>query len=91
MPSASRIVYLSPRLQWEGAWGHAAAEAGKRTGVSIIGMPMEDLADEQQYRQAFETMAGQRADALMFNGFGTNQTYRQLIVDLALKYRLPLI
>jgi putative ABC transport system substrate-binding protein len=91
VPSASRIVYLSPRLQWEGAWGHAAAEAGKRTGVSIIGMPMEDSADEQQYRQAFETMAGQRADALMFNGFGTNQTYRQLIVDLALKYRLPSI
>jgi putative ABC transport system substrate-binding protein len=90
-PSVSRVAYLSPRPQWEGAWGQAVVEAGKQAQISIIGMPMETSANEAQYRQAFETMAERRADALMVNGFGTNQTYRQLIVDLALKYRLPSI
>jgi putative ABC transport system substrate-binding protein len=66
-------------------------EAGKRFGISIIEMPMEDSAKEPEYRQAFETMARQRADALMVNGFGTNQTYQRLIAELALKYRLPSI
>jgi putative tryptophan/tyrosine transport system substrate-binding protein len=91
VPSASRVAYLSPRLQWEGAWGRAVAEAGKRFGISIIGMPMEESAKEPEYRQAFATMAQQRADALMVNGFGTNQTYQRLIAELALQYRLPSI
>jgi putative ABC transport system substrate-binding protein len=91
VPSASRVAYLSPRLQWEGAWGRAVVEAGKRFRISIIGMPMEDSAKEPQYRQAFETMVQQRADALMVNGFGTNQTYQRLIAELALEYRLPSI
>jgi putative tryptophan/tyrosine transport system substrate-binding protein len=91
LPSASRVAYLSPRAQWEGAWGGAVLEAGKRLGVSIIGIPLEATAGEPQYRQAFETMAQQRANALMVNGFGTNQTYQPLITELALKYRLPSI
>jgi len=91
VPSASRIAYLSPRPQWEGAWGRAAVEAGKAMGISILGMPMEASADEPQYRLGFETMAREHADALMVNGFGTNQTYQQLIAELALKYRLPSI
>jgi putative tryptophan/tyrosine transport system substrate-binding protein len=91
VPSASRVAYLSPRAQWEGAWGQAAVEAGKAMGISILGMPMEALAEEPQYRLAFETMAREHADALMVNGFGTNQTYQQLIAELAVKYRLPSI
>jgi putative ABC transport system substrate-binding protein len=91
VPSASRIAYLSPRTQWEGAWGRAAVEAGKAMGISILGMPMEASAEEPQYRLALETMARERADGLMVNGFGTNQTYQQLIAELALKYRLPSI
>jgi putative ABC transport system substrate-binding protein len=91
VPSASRVAYLSPRAQWEGAWGQAAIEAGKAIGISILGMPMEISAEEPQYRLAFEAIARERADALMVNGFGTNQTYQPLITELALKYRLPSI
>jgi putative tryptophan/tyrosine transport system substrate-binding protein len=90
-PSASRIAYLSPRLQWEGGWGQEVVASGKRLGISIIGTPMEGSAEELHYRNAFEFMAEQRADAVMVNGFGTNYIYRQLIAELALKYRLPSI
>jgi putative ABC transport system substrate-binding protein len=91
VPSASRVAYLSPRLQWEGAWGREVIATGKRLGISIIGTPMEGSAEEPQYRRAFEFMAEQRADAVMVNGFGTNYLYRRLIAELALKYRLPSI
>jgi ABC-type uncharacterized transport system substrate-binding protein len=91
VPSASRVAYLSNRYDWEGAWGHAVVEAGRKSGVSIIGTPMDRWAEEEDYRRAFETVAQQSADALMFNGLGGNFTHRHLIADLALKYRLPSI
>jgi len=91
VPSASRVAYLSPREEWEGAWGRAIIEAGQRLGISIIGTPVEASAGDPQYRQAFETMAQQSADALMVNGLGPNIAHRNIITELALRYRLPWI
>jgi putative tryptophan/tyrosine transport system substrate-binding protein len=91
VPSASRIAYLSPRYEWQGAWGRAVREAGDRVGISIIGTPVEVAADEMQYRQAFETMRQQSAQALMYNGLGPNYLNRFLITELALEYRLASI
>ena len=90
-PSASRIAYLSNRYDWERAWGHAVVEAGRNLGVSIIGIPMDHWAEEEDYHRAFGTIAEHSADALMFNGLGGNFTHRKLIAELALKYRLPSI
>jgi putative tryptophan/tyrosine transport system substrate-binding protein len=91
VPSASRIAYLSNRAEWEGAWGKATREAGQQSGVSIIGIPVERSAGEPEYRQAFETMAQQRVEALMANGLPPNYENRELILELAVKYRLPSI
>jgi putative tryptophan/tyrosine transport system substrate-binding protein len=91
VPAASRVAYLSGRYDWEGAWGRAVLEAGRQSGVSIIGVSVEDSAGEQEYRQAFETMAQQSADALVVNGLFPNFLYAELIAELALKYRLPWI
>jgi putative ABC transport system substrate-binding protein len=52
---------------------------------------MERSAGEPEYRRAFEDMARQSADGLMFNGFSPNFDNRKLITELALKYRLPSI
>jgi putative ABC transport system substrate-binding protein len=91
VPSASRIAYLSNRTEWEGAWGQAVRDAGQRSGVSIIGMPMERSAGDEEYRQAFAAMAHQSVDALMANGLPPNFEHRDLILELAAKYRLPSI
>ena len=91
VPSVSRIAYLSNRAEWEGAWGQAVREAGQRMGVSIIGMPMERSAGEPEYRQAFEQMAQQSVQALMANGLPPNFQHRELILQLAVEYRLPSI
>jgi putative tryptophan/tyrosine transport system substrate-binding protein len=90
-PSASRVAYLSNRYDWEGAWGRAIVEAGRASGISIIGIPMDHWAEDEDYYQAFEIMAQRSADALVVNGLGGNFTHRQLIADLALKHRLPFI
>ncbi|WFU46101.1 ABC transporter substrate-binding protein (plasmid) [Bradyrhizobium sp. CB82] len=91
LPSASRIAYLSNRAEWEGAWGQAVRDAGQRLGVSIIGIPMDRSAGDAEYRQAFETMARQSVQALMANGLPPNFEHRDLILELAVKYRLPSI
>ena len=91
VPSASRIAYLSPRSEWEGAWGRAIVDAGRQLGVFIIGVPVEASAQELQYRQAFEAMTHQSTDALVVNGFAPNFTYRHFIAELALRYQLPSI
>jgi putative tryptophan/tyrosine transport system substrate-binding protein len=89
VPSASRIAYLSNRAEWEGAWGKATRGAGQQSGVSVIGIPMERSAGEPEYRQAFDTMAQQSVEALMANGLPPNSEHRELILKLAVKYRLP--
>ncbi|OKO69608.1 hypothetical protein AC629_41095 [Bradyrhizobium sp. NAS80.1] len=91
VPSVSRVAYLSPRDDWERAWGRAVIEAGRRLGVSIVGTPVGHSAEEPDYRQAFETMAQQSADGLMYNGLGPNYLHRYLITELAVRYRLPSI
>lgn len=91
VPSASRIAYLSNRYDWEGAWGRAVLEAGRQSGISIIGVTVEDSAGEGEYRQAFETIAQQSVNAVAINGLFPNYLYRELIAELALKYRLPSI
>jgi len=90
-PAASRVAYLSNRYDWEGAWGRAVLEAGRQSGISIIGVTVEDSAGEQEYRQAFETMAQQSVNAVVVNGLFPNYLYRELIAELALKHRLPSI
>jgi putative ABC transport system substrate-binding protein len=91
VPSASRIAYLSNRAEWEGAWGQATREAGQRLGVSIIGVSVERSAGEPEFRRAFETMAQQGVEALMANGLPPNSEHRDLILKLAVKYKLPSI
>ena len=91
VPSASRVAYLGNRYDWERAWGRAVLNAGRQTGISIIGVTVEDSAGEEEYRQAFESMARQSADALVINGLFPNYLHMELIAELAQKHRLPSI
>jgi putative ABC transport system substrate-binding protein len=91
VPLAARVAYLSNRAEWEGAWGKAVRNAGQRSGVSIIGLPLERSAGELEFRQAFETMAEQNVEALMANGLPPNSEHRELILKLMVKHRLPSI
>ena len=89
VPSASRVAYLAPRSMWESSFGTGAQVAGKRIGVSVVGVPIESPAGETEYRRAFAWMSTDAPDALFVADTEENLTYRRLIVELAREARLP--
>jgi putative tryptophan/tyrosine transport system substrate-binding protein len=56
-----------------------------------LGPPLERPTDEQEYQRAFSALAQESADGLIVSDEAENVTYRELIVELAAKGRLPTI
>jgi len=56
--------------------------------ISIIGMPLQE-STPSEYRRVFSEVAQERPDAIIVTSDGTLVPYRQLIVELAEKSRLP--
>jgi putative ABC transport system substrate-binding protein len=75
-------------------WDEAGAEVEKsarRAGINLHATSLGGNADGVTYERAFETMAKDRVDGLLVSDGGDHITNRQLVVDLAAKYRLPAI
>ena len=94
LPSASKVAYLSPRRAWENTGGQALQraleEVGRRLELSVIPMLLQE-STAPEYRRVFAEIATERPDALIVNDIADHFPYRQLIVDLAEKSRLPAI
>jgi putative tryptophan/tyrosine transport system substrate-binding protein len=90
IPSAARVAYLASREAWEGGPGEALREAGQRLGIAMVGISPPELNDAQ-LRGSFANMAQQQLDAAVVGGEGNFLAQRALIVELAEKYRLPLM
>ena len=65
-------------------------EAGARVGISVSVAVLREKIDREAYEQVFDLMEGDRTDGLMV-GEVENFTYRELIVELAARHRLPTI
>jgi putative tryptophan/tyrosine transport system substrate-binding protein len=90
IPSAAKVAYLASREAWEGGPGEALREAGQRLGIAIVGISPPEVNDAQ-LRGSFADMAQQQIDAAVVGGEGNFLAQRALIVELAEKYRLPLM
>jgi putative ABC transport system substrate-binding protein len=94
VPSASKVAYLSPRRAWGDAGGQALQralqEVGRRLEMSVIPMLIQE-STSSEYRRVFAEIAPARPDALIVSDIGDLAPYRQLIVELAEKTRLPAI
>jgi putative ABC transport system substrate-binding protein len=90
VPQISRLGFLTPRNAWE-RLSPVIREAALRNSVSIVGPPLENPTDEQQYQQVFAALAQEGADGLLVTDEAENFTYKRLIVELAEKGRLPTI
>lgn len=92
--SASRVAYLSPRKAWENAGGQALQRTlqgvGRRLELSVIPMLLQE-STRSEYQRAFAEIAAERPDALIVNDIADHFPYRQLIVELAEKSRLPAV
>jgi putative tryptophan/tyrosine transport system substrate-binding protein len=66
-------------------------EAATRAGISVTVADVTGKFDKVAYEQAFDTLAQDRVDGLLLSDASEHITNRQLIVDLAAKYRLPTV
>ena len=93
-PSAVRVAYLNMRRAFEGAYRQpfqrAFEDAGKRLEMSVVPMLLEE-STPSEYRRVFVEIAQERPDAIMVSDLGDLFPYRQLIVELIEKSRLPAI
>ena len=88
VPSVSRVAFLQMHTTDWLVNKEQLREAGRRLEISIIGMPLQE-STPSEYRRVFSEVAQERPDAIIVTSDGTLVPYRQLIVELAEKSRLP--
>jgi putative ABC transport system substrate-binding protein len=94
VPSASKVAYLDIRTVWESASGKQAREE-LRKASQILEISLTDILVEEstssEYQRVFAEFAQRPPDALIVSSTSELFAYRQLIVELAEKSRLPTI
>jgi putative tryptophan/tyrosine transport system substrate-binding protein len=88
VPSASKVAFLLPRRTWENVYGQLLREISRRLEISLVGMPL-DGSTPSEYQRVFAEIALERPDAIIVHDIGDLVPYRQLIVELVEKSRLP--
>jgi putative ABC transport system substrate-binding protein len=88
VPSAARTAFLGMREGWEGSFGQAMRDIAGRLGISLLSM-LPNGGTTAEIERVFAEMAAQRPDAILNTGEGDLYANRQLIAELALKYRMP--
>ena len=94
IPSASKVAYLDIRTFRESAFGRQVQEE-LRKASQILEISLTDKLVEEstapEYQRVFREIAPHPPDAIIASGTSELFPYRQLIVDLAAKSRLPAI
>jgi len=88
VPSASTVAVLAMRRGWEGTEGQRFGDAGRRLAIPLIPILLEE-STPSEYQRVFAEMARDRPDAIVVSGVPENYYYRQLIIELVEKSRLP--
>jgi putative tryptophan/tyrosine transport system substrate-binding protein len=87
VPATSKAAYLTTRVS-QAAEGQQLGDAGQRLQISVIELALEEVTSTA-IRRAFTEIAQQQSDAIIVNSNSLFFPYRQLIVELAEKSRLP--
>jgi putative tryptophan/tyrosine transport system substrate-binding protein len=88
VPSASRLAVLAMRTAWEGNDGQQFREAGRQLSISLIPLLLQE-STPVEYQRVFGEIAQPSPDAIIVSGTAELYPYRQLIVELVEKSRLP--
>jgi putative tryptophan/tyrosine transport system substrate-binding protein len=90
LPSTARVAFLGMREGWEGSFGQAMRDVAGRLGVSLVSM-QPNVGTTAEIERVFAEMAEQRPDGILVTGEGDLYANRQLIAELAQKYRMPVM
>ena len=85
LPRISRVAYMRMKTDWEGPTGESVKAAAKALNVTLL--HAEHTPNE--YASAFAVIARQRPDALLVTDSAPAFAHRRLIVEFAVKNRLP--
>jgi putative ABC transport system substrate-binding protein len=85
LPKISRVAYLRMKTDWAGPSGKSVKAAAKALNVTLL--HAEHTPNE--YAGAFAVIARQRPDALLVTDSAPAFAHRRLIVEFAVKNRLP--
>jgi putative ABC transport system substrate-binding protein len=88
-PSASKVGFLEMRTDWA-ANEQQLREAGRQLGVLVIAMILQE-STPSEYRRVFSEIAREQPEVIVVSSDGALVPYRQLIVELVEKSRLPAI
>jgi putative tryptophan/tyrosine transport system substrate-binding protein len=92
VPSASQVAYLDIRTFWASASGQEIREqlrqASRLLQISLTDVLVEE-STPSEYQRAFAEITQNRSNAIIVSGTSELSPYRQLIVELAEKNRLP--
>jgi putative tryptophan/tyrosine transport system substrate-binding protein len=94
VPSASNVVFLDIRTFWESLGGQEVREELRRASRLLEIWLTDRLVEEStpsEYQRVFAEIAQNPPDAMIVSSVSELFPYRQLIVDLAAKNRLPAI
>jgi len=88
VPTISKVGILALRQGRERA---AMLQTAEKAGIPVVGPSAVDSGSEAEYRRFLVATSQDGADALFVDGSAEHITKRQLIVELAAKFRLPAI
>ena len=92
VPSASKVAFLDMRRSWESAGGQqlreALLKASRLLGISLTDILLQE-STPSEYQRAFAEIAQDPPNAIIVSGSSELFPYRQLIVELVEKSRLP--
>jgi putative ABC transport system substrate-binding protein len=86
-----RLVYTAPALPLLEALKAPLQQAGARFGISVSVAAVAAENDRASYERAFDLIVAHGADGLMVGDTGDFVRFRELIVELVARYRLPAI
>ena len=88
VPAAQKVGYIELSGSPETTAGPVLADASQKLGISVVVIPLRE-STRDEYERIFAEMADHRIDAVLISDQGEALAYRQLIVELAQKNRLP--
>src|SRR5436190_20046800 len=88
VPATAKVAFLGMRDGWEGSFGQTLRDISGQLGVSLISM-IPNTGTTAEIERVFAEIARQKPDAVLLSGEGDQYANRQLIAELAEKYRLP--
>jgi putative tryptophan/tyrosine transport system substrate-binding protein len=87
VPSASKVVYLGMRTEWE-ARTTELSEAGRQLEISVISVPLQE-STPFEYQRVFAKIAHEQPSAIIVSDMSDLLAHARLIVESIERSRVP--